>query len=56
MNYKTYLTNFGRSIYEGGDLQAAKSAAIKAGFECTIYVDGWVPILTWGPIGGWRGV
>lgn len=52
--YITYLTNFGNAIYEGDDLQAAKGAAIKAGFECDIY-EHYQLILSYSPISGWRG-
>lgn len=53
--YRTYLTNFGHSIYEGDDLKAAKGAAVKACFESVIYEND-TAVLTYCPISGWRGL
>lgn len=53
--YRTYLVNFGFSKYQGPHLDVAKAAAVKSGFESVIYADE-QPILTWSPIGGWRGM
>lgn len=53
--YRTYLTSFGRSVYEGDDLQAAKSAAVNACFESVIY-ENEMPVLAYCSISGWRGL
>lgn len=52
--YQTWLINFGLLKYEGTDLDEAKAAALRAGFEATILEDG-SPLLSWSPVGGWRG-
>lgn len=63
--YRVYLINFGRDVYEGHDLDLARSAAVRAGFECVIYQTQlperkWgkeeLPILSYSPISGWRGL
>ena len=47
------LTNFGNTpVYEGYDIEAAKSKAVSTGFECTVTVDG-VFQTSYSPIGGW---
>lgn len=51
--YVVHLTNFGYSVHQGNDLAAAKAAAEKTGFECTILQDNAV-VWTWSPISGWR--
>jgi hypothetical protein len=64
--YRVHLINFGRDVYEGDDLTLARSAAVKAGFESVIYQTQlpenpkWgreeLPILSYSPISGWRGL
>jgi hypothetical protein len=53
--YKTYLVNFGYSLYEGDSLAAARAAAVRSGFESVISVDE-QPILSYSPLSGWRGL
>jgi len=50
--YQVVMTNFGNVVYEGTDSAAAKAAAIRTGFECTVTYPGGMK--TWSPIGGWR--
>lgn len=50
---RTYLNNFGYSIYEGSSLYDAMEAAEKAGLESTIYNDFDETVMTYSPIGGW---
>jgi hypothetical protein len=54
MTYRTFLINFGYNKYEGPCLTQAKAAAVSAGFESVIYLNE-EPILSYNPIGGWRG-
>ena len=54
MTYRTFLVNFGYSKYVGSSLDQAKAAAMQAGFESVIYLNE-QPILSYSPIGGWRG-
>lgn len=53
--YKTRLINFGYNLYEGDSLAAARSSAVRAGFESVITQDD-QPILSYSPLGGWRGL
>jgi len=50
---RTYLTNFGYSVYEGSSLYDAMEAAEKAGFEATVYNSFDETVMTYSPIGGW---
>ena len=50
---RTYLTNFGYSVYEGSSLYDAMEAAEKAGFESTVYNEFDETVMTYSPIGGW---
>jgi len=51
---RTYLTNFGRLVYEGKSLYAAMEAAEKAGFESTVHNEYDDTVMTYSPIGGWK--
>ena len=53
--YKTVTTNFQNTVYLGEDPVQARQAAVRTGFECTVLKND-VPILSWSPIGGWRGL
>ena len=50
---RTYLNNFGYSIYEGSSLYDAMEAAEKAGFESTVYNEFDETAMTYSPIRGW---
>jgi len=50
--YKVYLTNFGWSIYEGDNPADANQAAVRSGYECTVY--GPTSTMSFSPISGWR--
>lgn len=51
--YQTSLVNFGYDVYTGNSLEEAKAAAIKAGFESVILLDG-ATVATYSPISGWK--
>lgn len=53
--YKVWLVNFHYFYKECDTLESAKTAAVKAGFECVIYKDS-VPFLSFSPLRGWRGL
>ena len=53
--YRVHLTNFGYDVYVGHDLNCAREATVKAGFESVIYQHD-EPILSYSPISGWRGM
>lgn len=55
MIYRTHLVNFGYDKYNGVSLTRARELAVASGFECVIYADQ-QPILSWAPVGGWRGL
>lgn len=55
MTYRTVLVNFGYEKYQGPSLAEAKAAAVRAGFEAVIYAEN-QPIISYSPIGGWRGM
>lgn len=51
------LTNFGGiPIYEGSDIEMARSEAKRTGYECTITITtrGMVAMYSYSPIGGFR--
>ena len=50
---RTYLNNFGYSVYEGPILYDAMEAAEKAGFESTVYNEFDETVMTYSPVGGW---
>lgn len=51
--YQTSLVNFGYDVYSGDSLDEAKAAAVKAGFEAAILLDG--ALVAWySPISGWK--
>lgn len=63
--YRVHLINFGNDVYKGDDLTLARAAAVKSGFECVIYHEQpidpkWgkveLPMLSYNPISGWRGM
>lgn len=51
--YQTSLVNFGYDVYTGSSLEEAKAAAIKAGFESVILLDGAL-VASFSPISGWK--
>lgn len=51
--YQTSLINFGYDVYTGSSLEEAKAAAIKAGFESVILLDGAL-VASFSPISGWK--
>ena len=51
--YNVVMTNFAITRYTGNDLDEARSAAVKTGFECYIIQDGEI-IQSYSPISGWR--
>jgi len=54
VKYRIFYTNFGYwSQDEHTSLDAAKTAAVKAGFESTINLGDEI-IFAWSPIGGFR--
>lgn len=53
--YRTFLVNFGYATYVGPSLAQAKESAVQKGFEAVIYEND-VPMLSWSPIQGWRGL
>lgn len=50
------LTNFGRVIYEGNDIEVARYIAKQTAFECTLTVENrdMVATYSYSPIGGFR--
>lgn len=53
--YRTFQVNFGFASYVGPDLTEARASAVSKGFEAVVYEND-VPILSWSPIQGWRGM
>jgi hypothetical protein len=51
--YQTILVNFGYDVYTGRSLEEARAAAVKAGFESVILLDG-AHVASYSPIGGWK--
>ena len=50
--YQTTLINFGNDVYIGSSFEEAKAAALKAGFESVVLLDG-AYVGSYSPIKGW---